>query len=321
MKVEVLKEKYVPLWEEYVKSSRNGTIMQLRKFLNYHPPERFIDRSLLIFDSKGHIKAVMPAAEKKLRNEKILLSHPGASHGGIIVGQKTKTTHMLEIIKKIKEYACCHKYDGIEVKMVPRIYHRWPCDEIDYSLRYHGFKVLYTELSTVVLLQNYNEKLVSSTVLRNIRKAVRNGLEVKETTDIKSYWPILKRNLYNRHLAEPTHSFEEIIKLMSLFKGSIKLFAVYKGKKMIAGTVVFILNDRVMNCFYIAQDEKYQALRPLNLLFIWLIKYGRKNGFTYLDWGISTEDKGKKVNEGLFKFKESFSGRGVLRETYRYDLK
>lgn len=89
---------------------------------------------------------------------------------------------------------------------------------------------------------------------------------------------------------------------------------------MIAGVLVFILNSRVLNCFYICHDEKFQHLRPLNLVFSHLITWGLKEGFNFVDWGISTEKKGKDVNSGLFKFKESFGGRGVLRETYKFTL-
>ncbi|MBM7855536.1 hypothetical protein JOC37_001933 [Desulfohalotomaculum tongense] len=320
MKVKYLEEGDIPLWESFVKNSRNGTFMQQREFLSYHPPERFNDRSLLILSDKGHLLAVLPAAEKKEGKKKVLHSHPGASHGGIIIGHETKTNSMLEVVAEIKQFAQQKGFDAVELKLVPRIYHTWPCDEIDYALRYHGFKVAYTELATAVPLQDYNHNKAKSTVLRNVRKALKNNLTVRETDDVKTYWLILTRNLKERHQAKPTHTYAEIIDLMNRFKGKIKLFGVFNQEKLIAGTVVFILNRRAVNCFYIAQDENYQSLRPLNLLFYRLIEWGKKHGFTYLDWGISTENRGTKVNTRLFNFKESFGGRGVLREAYRCSL-
>jgi lipid II:glycine glycyltransferase (peptidoglycan interpeptide bridge formation enzyme) len=50
------------------------------------------------------------------------------------------------------------------------------------------------------------------------------------------------------------------------------------------------------------------------------MEWGLKNGFLYLDWGISTEGKGSRVNTGLFQFKEGFGGHGVLRESYLYTI-
>lgn len=65
MKITYLDESDIPLWEHFVQNSRNGTFMQQRKFLNYHPPGKFIDRSLLVFDKKQQLLAVIPAAIKK----------------------------------------------------------------------------------------------------------------------------------------------------------------------------------------------------------------------------------------------------------------
>ena len=38
-------------WDNFVEQSSNGTLFHKRKFLNYHPPNRFIDHSL-IFEKK-----------------------------------------------------------------------------------------------------------------------------------------------------------------------------------------------------------------------------------------------------------------------------
>jgi lipid II:glycine glycyltransferase (peptidoglycan interpeptide bridge formation enzyme) len=106
--------------------------------------------------------------------------------------------------------------------------------------------------------------------------------------------------------------------LKELYPDRIKLFAAYKGEILTAGVLVFLLNERVINCFYIAHDDRYQHMRPLNLIFGYMMEWGRKNSFSYLDWGISTEGKGSSVNTGLFRFKESYGGHGVLRECYLY---
>lgn len=320
MKITYFDESDTPLWEHFVQDSRNGTFMQLRKFLNYHPKGRFTDRSLLIFDKKQQLLAVIPAAIKKEQSPKVMFSHPGASHGGIIIGHNIKTECVMEIVAAVKEFAKKQDYHGIQLKMVPRIYHRWPCDEIDYALRYHGFFISSTELATALPLQNYHARKADSSTKRNVRKAIKNKLIVKECNDWQQYWEILCKNLKQRHGAQPTHTYQEMMELAKRFGPKIRLFGVYKRGVLVGGTVVFVLTDRLLNCFYIAHDEAYQQLRPLNLLFDWLIKWGIENGYQYLDWGISTEQRGTKLNSGLISFKEGFGGRGVLRETYRIDF-
>lgn len=320
MKITFFDDSDTSLWERFVQDSRNGTFMQTRKFLNYHSPGRFTDRSLLVFDKKQQLLAVIPAAIKQEQFKKILFSHPGASHGGIIIGHNIKTDCVMEIVAGVKKFAIQQKFHGIQLKMVPRIYHQWPCDEIDYALRYHGFFICSTELATVMPLQNYHEQMTDSSTKRNIRKALKNKLIVKESNHWQQYWEILCKNLKQRHDTQPTHTYQELQDLIKRFGKKIRLFGVYQHGELIGGTVVFMLNEQVINCFYIAHDEAYQQLRPLNLLFDWLIKWGKEQGYQYLDWGISTEHRGAKLNSGLINFKEGFGGRGILRETYRIDF-
>ena len=57
-------------WDEFVESSNNGTLFHTRKFLNYHPENRFIDHDL-IFEKKTHIISVLPATIQKKDGEQI----------------------------------------------------------------------------------------------------------------------------------------------------------------------------------------------------------------------------------------------------------
>lgn len=46
-----------------------------------------------------------------------------------------------------------------------------------------------------------------------------------------------------------------------------------------------------------------------------------KDKVRYLDFGISTEDSGKVLNEGLISQKESFGGRTVVYQTWELVIK
>jgi len=317
-------EKLASQWDNFIISSVNGTFMQERKFLNYHPSDRFLDHSLLFMEGK-EIIAVLPAAQIHDNNQStILMSHPGASHGGLIIKPGLSTKKCLDLVRTFIEYCAKAGFDYIRLKPVPRIYHRELADQLDFALRFYGFKVEYTELSTALELKKDEKPLLkrvmSASAFRSYQKAEKSGLTVTEEGDLDDYWPLLEERLKNKHRTKPTHSWKEIKYLKTLYPEKIKLFAVYQEDVLIAGVLVFLLNERVINCFYIAHDEHFQHLRPLNLIFGYLMEWGRKNGFWYLDWGISTEEKGSIVNTGLFRFKESFGGRGVLRECYIYAL-
>ena len=310
------------IWDAFVHDSVNGTLMQERNFLNYHPAGRFIDCSLLVYDSHDKLSAVIPAAHQRVGEKNIFSSYPGASHGGIVIGQKFKTADALTLIPLLINDCQTKGFKQIDLKPVPRIYHYRFCDELDFALRYHGFFVSSTELATALHLPENGplKPTTENNTLRNIRKAAKLGVTIAESQDYQSYWDILSANLQERHESHPTHTLVEIKALTNRYPQAIKLFAAFYENEMIGGVLTFLLNTRVVNCFYISHRAKYQHLRPLNLLFHELINWSREKGYKYLDWGISTENKGKYVNQGLFSFKEGFGGRGVLRENYRCEL-
>ncbi|MEA4848340.1 MAG: GNAT family N-acetyltransferase [Clostridiaceae bacterium] len=310
-------------WEEFVGASLNGTFMQERKFLGYHPSDRFSDHSL-IFMEDNRIIAVLPAAQVQQADKSIIFSHPGASHGGLIIEPTLSTKRSLELVEAFVEYCAKTGFDYIRLKPVPRIYHRGLSDQLDFALRFSGFKIEYTELATALELKNHEESFLKSVMcpaaFRSYQKALKSGLEVVEDADLDDYWPILESKLILSHNAKPTHTLEEMKLLKTLYPDRIKLFAAYAGAKPAAGVLAFLLNERVINCFYIAHDDQYQHMRPLNLIFGYMMEWGGQNGFFYLDWGISTEGKGSSVNTGLFRFKEGYGGHGVLRECYLYGV-
>ena len=51
---------YETLWDDFVENkSVNGTFLHTRRFFNYHPKNRFKDYSLIIFNEKHNISAVI----------------------------------------------------------------------------------------------------------------------------------------------------------------------------------------------------------------------------------------------------------------------
>ena len=50
-------------WDDFVNKQYFGTIYHTRQFINYHPYDRFIDESILIYDNDELI-CVLPACKK-----------------------------------------------------------------------------------------------------------------------------------------------------------------------------------------------------------------------------------------------------------------
>ena len=168
-----------------------------------------------------------------------------------------------------------------------------------------------TGLTTDTVLQSLTGKC------RNmVRQAERAGIEVKLTHDFDSFWPILEGVLKGRHGAKPTHTVAEIKSLSALLPENFRLLAAFKNGVMVGGIVLITIHDEALYTLYMAQEYSVQKDHPMHLLLVEAIKLSLKENRRVLHLGVSTEDGGKKVNEGLFFFKESFGCRPVRRETW-----
>lgn len=305
--------KYMDSWDNFVYTSRNGALFHTQKFLSYHN-NKFQDNSL-IFKSKGDIIAVFPAA----LDSGAIFSHPGSSFGGLILGKNVGLSTTYSIIDQLQKYYAIKGFHKIGMRLPPYIYHKMPCDELDFSLFAQGFVVTGHDLSCVIALDS--SIIIDDSTARSIRKALNSGLWVSyDSVEWEKYWEILESNLKDKHDVHPTHSLEDILRLKNMFPDKIKLITCYYKDKMVCGVVLFVGNENAFEVFYIAQDYEFQELRALNLVLHNVISWGFVNRFRYMNLGISTEDHGTKVNWGLFKFKEGFGSHSVLRRTYRKNI-
>jgi len=98
-------------WDDFVMDkSVNGTFLQTRRFLNYHPKDRFVDESIIIYNKKNNIAAVCPACLVEENGNKIFFSHKGTTFGGIITDKKHyRAKYIIEMVKELKEYCENHK--------------------------------------------------------------------------------------------------------------------------------------------------------------------------------------------------------------------
>ena len=302
-------------WDNFVYSSRNGTLFHTQKFLSYHQNKDFVDRSLIIKSKKG-VECVFPAASIRRDGKHILFSHIGSSFGGLIVSSRMGIEGTHQIIKMILEISSSYNYDEIEMRLTPYIYHKIPCDEIQFCLLANGFKPSAYDLSCVIPLNDMMTQ--DQTTNKSIRKAINTELRVSYSSpDWERYWVILSNNLKEKHNVLPTHTLEEILRLKNLFPDKIRLMTTYLDDIMTSGVVLFVGNDRAFEVFYIAQDYNYQEYRCMSLLLHHVIDWGFSNGYRFINLGISTEDHGTKINWGLFKFKEGFGARSVLRPSFK----
>ena len=103
--------------------------------------------------------------------------------------------------------------------------------------------------------------------------------------------------------------------LAGRFPHNIRLFTANDdGDTVLAGVVVYETAN-VAHLQYIAASPAGKKAGALDMLIMHLIEnvYKEKQ---YIDFGISTENGGKVLNEGLISQKEGFGGRAIVYDTY-----
>ncbi len=307
-------------WDDFVRSSANGTIFHLRKFLAYHPEGRFTDHSLL-FTRKGKVQAIMPSVEWLIDKEKTLFSHRGASFGGLVY-EECSIQDAIDWVQALKHYARQQNFRRIMLTLPPQQYNRTASNYLEFALVQAGFRYQKRELTAIVQLPmkiNTTEEqadifqLFKPEARTATRKARKMGVEIRASQDFAAYYEILSHNLMMRHNATPTHTLQELEYLAAAFPNNITLHAAYLEGRMIAGVVNFVANPRTVIAFYISDNKEFQEVRALNLLFYEIFAQYAQQGITWYDFGTFTLNM--EPNLGLGRFKESFGAHGVFRDT------
>lgn len=313
-------DSFEPLWDDFVDhNNRNATFLHSRKFFNHNPLNKKDDASLLFYKN-GKLKAVLPACLLEINGTLTLTSHPRSTYGGFIVDESIGVEEAMAIVEQTINFAKSKKAGEIVIRNPFRIFHQLPTDETDYAMWFHGFSVKSRELECAIKLSDDAGLRYEDGTKRSVKKALKSVV-VKETDEYGVFWNQLSANLAEKHGAKPTHSLDQFLQLKNqVSNDKIKLMGAFIDEKLVAGIVLFLCKPTVIHAQYIASDVNFQHFRPLNAIIDYIIKWGWNQNYSYLNLGSANEDAGKKINYGLFRFKEGFGGRGILRETMHLKL-
>ncbi|MFK7782209.1 GNAT family N-acetyltransferase [Psychroserpens sp.] len=295
-------------WDEFVVNSKNATFLFQRDFMEYHQ-DRFNDYSLMIYKDDT-LFALLPAN----KNTHQIHSHQGLSYGGLLLIENSKFIDVLEAFKSTLHYLNDKGFDCLNLKLLPKIYHKLPSDEIDYLL-FLTKAECYRKDTMSVVDSNYKIK-ISKNRDNGFKRGLKNELVVKEVQEFKEFWDcILTKNLKAKHNTTPVHSLEEITYLKTCFPKHIRQFNVYHGDRIVAGTTIFE-TPLVAHSQYISGNEDKNILGSLDFLHTHLLKtvFHEKD---YFDLGVSNEQNGMKVNQGLQYWKEGFGARTIIHDFYK----
>ena len=317
-------------WDDFVKVSKNGTFLFLRSYMDYHS-DRFQDHSLMFYNEKNKLIAVLPANIKTTAstltpkpstlNSKpstlnsqpsTLHSHQGLTYGGFVLSPEIHISEVGELFRLTISYLKENGFCEWIYKQIPYIYHLIPSQEEDYWLWRYNATLKACNMMTAIDLGNSEIDITSSRKRTYFNKLTRQGYTVAIDDNIRNFWPILEDNLMERFCSRPVHSLSEIELLKQRFPDNIVCCTVKNPDgKTIAGTLLFI-TQQVVRTQYISASHEGKHTNALDYLMLSLIRHYSKNPqYRYFEFGTSMAEDGIHLNEGLILQKEGFGGRAV----------
>ncbi|HXF67599.1 MAG TPA: GNAT family N-acetyltransferase [Burkholderiales bacterium] len=298
-------------WDAFCATAYQATFLHTRRFLSYHG-NRFQDLSLILEDG-GRWVGLFPAALHP-EDARCVVSHPGITYGGLLHAGALRGERAVEALAAIRDYFAAHGHSRLVYKAVPTFYHTTPAQDDLYALFRLGAARVRCDLSCAIDLARRLSP--SERRRRGQMKALRSGVEIREGSGfLPALWEVVMDNLRRKHRVSPVHTLAEIALLAERFPANIRCVVALCAEEVVAGTVIFstMVADHAQ---YIASSERGYEVAALDAVFEHCIASAANNGKRWFDFGISTENSGLVLNEGLYRFKSEFGGGGFIHEFF-----
>ena len=292
--------------------SVNGTFLQTRQFLNYHPAGRFNEASFAL-EKSGTIVAYFPGVEK----EQTFVSHAGSTFGGPLIAKSFYTgSRIREILTQADQYLS-EKFKGILFKITPELFAKESPDLLEYTLEHLGY-LRHTELSSFCPLQ------VNTDPLENCDKECRRIFKksdipevsfraLEKSEDFETFYRYLEISK-SKHNVHPVHTLQELYDLKERrIPEHIRFRGIWDGNTLVAAMMLFLFEEtKTIHAQYIAPHPDYEKFQPTTALYVRVMREAAQEGYKQISWGISTEDGGSYLNESLLRFKESLGAKACV---------
>lgn len=299
-------------WNGFVERAKNATFLFNRGYMDYHA-DRFSDHSLMFY-LDGDLYALLPANAVG----GVLYSHQGLTYGGLITDCRATAAATVALFDGMNAYLARHGFSRVVYKAMPWIYHRLPSDEDIYAMfRTCDARITAREISSAIM---FNSRIKWARSRKyGVNRARNNGLTVIRSDDFGAFWQILEANLGGKYGVSPVHTVDEIRLLRSRFPDNILLYAAVKDGVMLGGTVLYV-TPQVVHSQYISASPEGKRLGAIDAIFDVVLNNVFRDFSYYFDFGKSTENHGRLLNESLMFQKEGFGARGVCYDTYEWTL-
>lgn len=302
-------------WERFINNSNNGTMFSRPRFY-HHQDEPVPIRFVGCYEGEDLVAGLVGSFSEDGTE---FTSPVKASYGGLIL-PPVAFTDTEKALTVIREYFMTMDIQRIQLTFPPLWYQRQLNQDLDFLLRYHGFRESKVLISSIVSTNEYSRKTISHDNWKSIKKARNSGVELGPLDDFDAFYELLLQNKSKFNL-KPTHSLSEIKRLFELFPDEMNLTGAWLDDKLLAATMTMHCHPNVLLVFYICSMDKYKRYRPVNMMMHEVCLQARENGISAVDFGVSMEtdtDNPMDPRRSLIYFKEHFNTHGFLRTTYEW---
>jgi len=296
-------------WDDMVLGANNGTFLHRRDYISYHS-DRFQEESVLVYRNSVPV-AIFPCN----RHDNQIVSHGGLTYGGLVHGASLRVADVLDIFRLLVDHYKAMGCNQLLYKPVPQYLHKYPCDEDLYVLYRLGAQLVRRDLNSVIFLPAPVK--FSDLRVRKEKKAEKNRILITIDENVEAFYRMLCINL-KKYTKKPVHSLDELQLLKQRFPKNISIFCAKNQDELLAGTVIYDL-DHAVHCQYISSSDLGRNVGALDYLFSYLIREYFSDR-RYFSFGISTENDGKYLNDGLIFQKEGFGARAMVHDFYQLDF-
>lgn len=296
------------VWNQFVSEAKNGTFLFHRDFMEYHN-DRFEDFSMLVFDQKNNLIAIIPANFSKTE----VISHQGLTYGGFVLTKNIGGSNFAKVFQSVLTFLQSSGIAIFTIKMQPPLYSEIGNVGLDFCLFQKGINA-YRKDMALLIDYSYQHRFHKSKE-KHWKKFDDLHLEIREESSLKMFWEkVLVPRLSEKHQSSPVHTLEEIEKLKALFPNSIRQFSIYKEETILAGITIFEFKNGAKSQ-YGATTQEGEENRALDFLFMHLIEKFKREGKRFFDMGIVND--GTSCNEGLLKQKEELGCAVYTQDHYK----
>ncbi|MDD3335183.1 MAG: GNAT family N-acetyltransferase [Eubacteriales bacterium] len=301
-------------WDSFVmEHAANGTFLQTRRFLNYHPKERFKDDSRMIYRNQ-ELVAVCPGADCYVDGKRMFRSHPGSTFGGLVVSDtQLRAPKLVELLSAFDDQLTADGYEAAELKPTPDFFCRMPDEAMQYALFHEGYGEEMEIACVLPLTKPYDELRSSFSYnkrydLKRAEKQSLTAAPLHTEAEIREFHALLCLNL-QKFNATPVHTAEELLDLwQNRIQNEISFLGVRDttGALVAAACLFYFQQVNVLHTQYLATDTGVTAYAPSSFLYDAVLREALRRGCAALSLGTCTHDHGHELNLGLILNKEGY---------------